>query len=105
MSRLKKRGKYTDPKYRASKDSDLGYSYRNIVIDVYHTPSEKQMELIKGLKATCENVGIDLSGLRFNLRDRNGASSAIRALYTILGKHGYDGWGNPLNESEKSDTN
>lgn len=101
---LKPNEKRTDYKYRDKKDHDWGRNYKKTVSYVYDTPSEKQAKLIKDMKATCERVGINLDGLRLDTRDRQGARATIRALYTILNKHGYDGWGNPLNKSENADT-
>ena len=101
---LKPNEKRTPYKYKEKKVSEYGYSYKKITRYVHDTPSEKQLKLINDMRATCERVGISLDGMLFNTHDRNGCGAAIRALYTILNKHGYDGWGNPLNKSENADT-
>lgn len=92
---MARRIKYTDAKYRV-KESDMGGTYRRMTYDVMIGATEKQAKLIKDLKQICADVGIDLTGLKFSVRDRTNARSTIRALYSILERHGYDGHGNPL---------
>ena len=89
------RSEYTDSKYRVKKESERGYSFKGTVAQVMNVSSEKQALLIKDLRKTCADLGIDVSWLK-RRRDRQGARSEIRALYTILERNGYDIYGNPL---------
>ena len=89
------RNEYTDSKDRVKKESERGYSFKGTVAQVMNVPSEKQALLIKDLRKTCADLGIDVSWLKRG-RGRQGARSEIRALYTILERSGYDIYGNPL---------
>ena len=90
-----RRSEYTDPKDRVKKESERGYSFKGTVAQVMNVPSEKQALLIKDLRKTCADLGIDVSWLKRG-RGRQGAHSEIRALCTILERNGYDIYGNPL---------
>ena len=89
------RNEYGDSKDRVKRESERGYSFKGTAAQVMSVPSEKQALLVKDLRKTCADLGIDVSWLRRG-RDRKGAHSEIRALYTILERNGYDTHGNPL---------
>jgi len=88
------RNEYTDSKYRVKKESERGYSFTGVAAQVMNVPSEKQALLIKDLRKTCADLGIDVSWLKRG-KGRQGARSEIRALYTILERNGYDIYENP----------
>lgn len=75
---------------------DKGYNYSKMARYAKKYPTEKQLRLVDGLRKTCERVGVDISGLELATKTRNDVVASIHALYTILGKAGYDGWGNKV---------
>ena len=83
--------------YSSHTSNERAYNYTNLMKSYHRFPSEKQLNLISALKDTCERVGIDITGVKLRTNTMNDARSTINALYTILEKNGYDGWGNPTN--------
>lgn len=86
------------PKYPFSEHTARQKSYNYSAMTRYakQYPTEKQLKLVDSLKATCEKVDIDISGLELRTATRNDVKSSIQALYTILNKNGYDSWGNKI---------
>jgi hypothetical protein len=76
------------------------YSNLSIVRNYENHPTEKQMKLIASLRATCARVGIDTSDFHTRTKTLSDAKGTIRALYSLLARYGYDGWGNPLVKEE-----
>ena len=73
-----------------------GLNYKKVVKLNLKYPTEKQMKLYNDLRGACEKAGIDLSGMVFDTRTNRSTSSSIKALYSILGRHGYDSYGNKI---------
>ena len=90
--------------YSTHTSKERSYNYTKIMKARRRFPTEKQLKLINDLKATCERVGIDLTDFEMNINDMNGASSAIKALYTLLERNGYDSWGHPIKVYNMYDT-
>lgn len=86
------------PKYPFSTYTarEKGYNYTAMARVAKKYPTGKQLKLVDSLKATCEKVGIDINGLELRTATRDDVKSTIQALYTILDKNGYDGWGNKI---------
>ena len=72
-----------------------GYNYSRLTKAYQKFPTEKQLMLVEALKATCERVGVSTEGLFLSTETKRDTHKAIKSLYGVLQRNGYDGHGNP----------
>ena len=70
-----------------------GYNYSRLTKAYQKFPTEKQLKYIADLKATCEKIGVDISGLNLSTETKRDATTTINRLHGILARNGYDIYG------------